>query len=87
MKPSHNKPQDSDAASLASVSTFASTVALLKEKVHTSHKEHKSSKEPSKEGEPKKIMLAAVVNGDYKTRTLTPVEQQKMLEEFILMTK
>ena len=88
MSPSHASYKDSDAASTTSTSTFASTITLLKEKAHISHKEHKPSNTKSEQSG-KKVLLADVVTGAHKTRTLPlpPEEKRRVLREFVLMTK
>ena len=70
--------KDSDTASMASNSTFASTITLIKEKMHRRHKSPKAPKAPKgpKEQPQKKLLLADVATGAHRTRKLLPHEQK-----------
>ena len=86
-------PKDSDAASVASNSTFASTITLIKEKLHRNRKASKDpkptkdQKEQPQESPQEKLMLADVATGAHLTRTFSTIQQKQMLKEFILMSK
>lgn len=89
----HSKTiKDSDATSMASNATFASTITLIKEKIHRSHKTPKAPKVPKaprdlKEQPQKKLLLADVATGAHKTRMLPPNKRRRMLQPFIVISK
>ena len=85
-----NTAKDCDTASIASNSTFASTITLIKEKMHRSQKIPKSPKAPKaskaskastipKDQPHDRLLLADVATGAHRTRMLLPTTHYWML--------